>query len=128
VAEDPELERARADGKIVLLAARSIALGAGSRPAPFELTAQVGAVGSPVACPSPAGGAAAAGAHARSTWAPVFSSRFIRTPYELRVRDDDDASAQLELLAAAVGLDRDRITIKPPPGWRRYGHPALYPP
>jgi hypothetical protein len=90
VGADPELQRARVDGSIVLLAARPHAR-----------------------------------APAHSAWAPVFTSQLIRTGYELRVCDDDDASAQLELLAAAAGLDRDRITIKPPPGWRGYGHPAL---
>jgi hypothetical protein len=102
VAEDADLERARADGSIVLLAARP--------------------------CPPRIAGSARSDARAGSAWAPVFTSRLIRTPYELCVRDDGDASAQLELLAAAVGLDRDHITIKPPPGWRGYGHPELWSP
>jgi hypothetical protein len=95
VTEDADLQRGRVDGSVVLLAA----------------------------CPVPEMRSPRAPAH--STWAPVFTSRLIRTGYELRVSDDDDAGAQLELLSAAAGLDRDRITIKPPPGWRGYGHPAL---
>jgi hypothetical protein len=60
------------------------------------------------------------------TWLPVFDVRTLtRTGAELLVIDDDDATRQLDVIAAALELPRDAITIKPRPGWRGYGHPTL---
>jgi hypothetical protein len=56
----------------------------------------------------------------------VFDVRTLtRTGAELFVVNDDDASNQLAVLAPALQLPREAITIKPRPGWCGYGHPAL---
>jgi hypothetical protein len=64
-----------------------------------------------------------------STWMPVFDVRkFVRTGAELYVASDLDADQQLDALAPALDMARGEITVKPPPGWNSYGHPALWPP
>jgi hypothetical protein len=61
-------------------------------------------------------------------WMPVFDvTKFIRTGVELHVLSESDADRQLDVLAQALNVARQNITIKPPPGWRGYGHPALFP-
>jgi hypothetical protein len=63
-----------------------------------------------------------------STWMPIFDVRtLVRTGVELDVVSEADADRQLPPLALALGMDRDEITIKPPPGWCGYGHPELFP-
>lgn len=64
------------------------------------------------------------------TWARVVDVRsMLTTGIELWVRDDNDASAQLDLLAPvmpkSMNLNRDAITIQPPPGWQNYGDHRL---
>lgn len=44
---------------------------------------------------------------------------------ELHVRDDDDAFAQLDVLAIGLGMPRANITIKPRHRWCGYGDPRL---
>jgi hypothetical protein len=62
----------------------------------------------------------------KPAWMPVFDLRtWTRTDIELFVFDDSDADQQLPLVAEAIGLNREMIEVKPPPGWNGYGVPSL---
>jgi hypothetical protein len=58
----------------------------------------------------------------RREFQPVVSVLTLdRTGLEIAVRDDDDATAQLDLLARALEVPREALEIKPRAGWSRYG-------
>ena len=71
---------------------------------------------------------ATTGTRAQAVWMPIFDVRtFTRTGAELHASSEVYVDSQLEAIAPALEIQRDEITVKPPPGWRGYGHPDLFP-
>jgi hypothetical protein len=73
-------------------------------------------------------GTTVAGGTPEHRWLQVYASDLEpilvgpeQQPLKILAANDEEASSQLDSVAAMLGVPREALTIKPPPGWAGYG-------